>query len=217
MSANSDVSLTKCQFIKEEEIARGKWLALNEITYKDPTGKERKWESLARTTAQPGQVDAVVVMSVLKRVLKYDCIILVKQYRPPLKAYTLEFPAGLLDAGESAETAAHRELKEETGYTAVIKHCSPVTCLDPGTEACTTILVTAEIDGDDPINKDVQAHNDEGEFIDVVCIPTNQLLEKLNEYAQDGVVVDARVYSYAIAATQAMPKKEQPLTQLDKS
>ena len=33
--------------------------------------------------------------------------------------------AGLLDAGETTEVAALRELKEETGYTATIKHCSP--------------------------------------------------------------------------------------------
>ena len=32
---------------------------------------------------------------------------------------------GLIDAGESVETAALRELKEETGYTATIKHVSP--------------------------------------------------------------------------------------------
>ena len=32
---------------------------------------------------------------------------------------------GLVDGGESSETTALRELLEETGYTAVIKHCSP--------------------------------------------------------------------------------------------
>ena len=32
---------------------------------------------------------------------------------------------GLIDPGESAETAAIRELKEETGYVASIKHRSP--------------------------------------------------------------------------------------------
>jgi hypothetical protein len=38
-----------------------------------------------------------------------------KQYRPPLAAYCLELPAGLVDAGESAGEAAVRELREETG------------------------------------------------------------------------------------------------------
>ena len=33
--------------------------------------------------------------------------------------------SGLVDEGETPEQAAVRELGEETGYTAVIKHTSP--------------------------------------------------------------------------------------------
>ena len=39
---------------------------------------------------------AVGVIPILRRTLHYDCIVLVKQYRPAVKAYTLEFPAGKL-------------------------------------------------------------------------------------------------------------------------
>lgn len=42
--------------------------------------------------------------------------ILVKQFRPAIRAYTLEFPAGSIDSGETPEKAAARELLEETGY-----------------------------------------------------------------------------------------------------
>ncbi|WP_326914326.1 NUDIX hydrolase [Sphingopyxis chilensis] len=48
-------------------------------------------------------------------------IILVEQYRVPLKIQCLELPAGLVGddtAGEAAEIAAERELEEETGYRA---------------------------------------------------------------------------------------------------
>lgn len=38
----------------------------------------------------------VGILAVFKRLLKYDCLILVKQYRPALKQYTLELPAGIL-------------------------------------------------------------------------------------------------------------------------
>jgi len=48
-------------------------------------------------------------------------VILVEQYRVPLKVQCLELPAGLVgddSAGEAAEVAAERELEEETGYRA---------------------------------------------------------------------------------------------------
>jgi ADP-ribose pyrophosphatase len=48
-------------------------------------------------------------------------IILVEQYRVPLKVNCLELPAGLVgddSAGEAVEVAAERELEEETGYQA---------------------------------------------------------------------------------------------------
>jgi len=48
-------------------------------------------------------------------------VILVEQYRVPLKVRCLELPAGLVGddvSGEAAEIAAERELEEETGYRA---------------------------------------------------------------------------------------------------
>ena len=43
-------------------------------------------------------------------------ILLQKQFRPPVGKVCIEIPAGLLDANESGEVCAIRELKEETGY-----------------------------------------------------------------------------------------------------
>lgn len=44
-------------------------------------------------------------------------VILVRQFRPPVRTDLLEIPAGLLDVdGEDALTCAGRELAEETGY-----------------------------------------------------------------------------------------------------
>ena len=43
---------------------------------------------------------------------------LVRQYRPAVECETLELPSGHVDPGETPEAAAHRELKEETGYAA---------------------------------------------------------------------------------------------------
>jgi ADP-ribose pyrophosphatase len=46
-----------------------------------------------------------------------DEVILVRQFRPPVRQVLTEIPAGLLDVeGEDALTCAGRELFEETGY-----------------------------------------------------------------------------------------------------
>jgi ADP-ribose pyrophosphatase len=45
-------------------------------------------------------------------------VLLEWQYRHPAKAFLWELPAGKIDPGESELTAAKRELREETGYTA---------------------------------------------------------------------------------------------------
>lgn len=45
-------------------------------------------------------------------------VILERQYRPAIKQYLYEIPAGLIENGEMPQRAAIRELEEETGYKA---------------------------------------------------------------------------------------------------
>ncbi len=45
-------------------------------------------------------------------------VVLVRQYRPAVERYTLELPGGHVEADETPEQSARRELAEETGYHA---------------------------------------------------------------------------------------------------
>jgi len=45
-------------------------------------------------------------------------LLLIRQFRHAADGFIWEIPAGRLDAGESPERCAHRELEEETGYRA---------------------------------------------------------------------------------------------------
>ena len=46
-----------------------------------------------------------------------DRVVLVRQYRYPIGGYVYEFPAGLVEPGETMEQAAIREMYEETGLS----------------------------------------------------------------------------------------------------
>lgn len=90
------------------------------ITYKDPNGTERLWESAERLTRPKGcDIDAIGVAAILEDPSNPNAtplIVLQKQWRAPADAVVIEIPAGLMDPGESPEQCAIRELKEETGY-----------------------------------------------------------------------------------------------------
>ncbi|GCB68939.1 hypothetical protein scyTo_0000972 [Scyliorhinus torazame] len=109
--------------------------------------------------------------------------------------YCLELPAGLIDDGETAEIAALRELLEETGFKGGISETSPALCLDPVLTNCTMQYVTVNVHGDDSANLKPKPGLDDGEFVEVVLVPINELRKNLDEMLQkENIVVDARVY-----------------------
>ena len=77
------------------------------------TAKKRgTWEYVSRA----GGIRAAVILAI-----DAGEVILVEQFRVPLGRPCLELPAGLVgdvDASESVELSARRELEEETGYRA---------------------------------------------------------------------------------------------------
>ncbi|NXS02338.1 NUDT5 pyrophosphatase, partial [Oxylabes madagascariensis] len=159
MAAETSTEIAKTAkqvVLKEEVIVERQWLKLAETTYTDPFGKTRTWETVKRTGNKKGvTADGVAVIAVLQRTLHYDCIVLVKQ--PPINGYCLEFPAGeWLEHWDgshmSAESAALRELKEETGYKGEVIECTPALCLDPGMSNSTTHIVSVIINGDEAEN-----------------------------------------------------------------
>lgn len=100
--------------ISESEIAfRGKIWDVFRERFQYGTG-----ELTREFVAHPGAV-AVLAIDDEQRVL------LIRQYRHPVRSYLWEIPAGLMDiTGESFEQAARRELLEETGYEA--RHLEPL-------------------------------------------------------------------------------------------
>ena len=96
------------------------------------SGKDRIWEAAARKTRKSSGIDAVAIAPILRHPNKPPSTIVILQYRPPVEAICVEFPAGLIDEGETPEQAAVRELKEETGYEGKVCDCSPTLSNQPG-------------------------------------------------------------------------------------
>ncbi len=96
------------KILSEKKVFNGKFIKVLERKFLTNEGKKGKWEMVKRK-------DAVMVFALTKK----KEVILEKIYRVPLKSFSLELPAGVLDKkGESKKKAAKRELLEETGYLA---------------------------------------------------------------------------------------------------
>ena len=91
--------------ISSQEVFSGHLLRLRVDTVELPDGSRATREIVAH----PGAA-AMVPLTEENEVL------LVRQWRHPIGRVSLEIPAGTLDAGESVEDCARRELVEEIGY-----------------------------------------------------------------------------------------------------
>jgi ADP-ribose pyrophosphatase len=86
---------------------KGNYITVAEETVELPSGKQ-----LIRGCVK--HKGAVVIIPYLDE----NTFLLVRQYRVPIRAWLLEFPAGTLEVGEPPLECAKRELIEETGYEA---------------------------------------------------------------------------------------------------
>ena len=173
----------------------GKFISLDLIHWQDATGTERAWESAERT----GGPEAVTIIAHLQ---PSNRLVLIRQYRPPTRSLVIEFPAGIIDAPEAPAQAARREMLEETGYHGTIDHAYPPSFNSPGltSEAVHTILMT--IDEKLPANLHPVAQPDDGESIEVLLVPRNQLATFIAQQTAAGARFDSKVIAYALGQAQ---------------
>ncbi len=111
-----------------------------------------------------------------------DSILMVKQFRYPIKKTVLELPAGKLEKGEEPFPAAKRELEEETGYKANFWQDLGYINTTPG--FCNEKLYLYYASDLEFVGE----HPDEGEIIQCFEYKLNEIYEKI----KTGEINDAK-------------------------
>lgn len=167
--------------VRKKTVWKGKNLEATEVYWKDQDGIVRKWEAVERTNGP----NVVFIAAITEK----NEIILVKEFRPPVDAEVIGFPAGRCDIpGEHIETTARRELEEETGYTAekmTMLFSGPVS---PGLSSEFLTVYLAE-------NLKLAGEKTE-EKIEAWKIPLDGLEEWLVKHEEMGVMVDVKVRAF---------------------
>lgn len=158
------------------------------LEYHDDMGRIRSWEAVERVNCN----GIVAVIPVTKE----GEVLMIRQFRPVLNNYVIEFPAGLNDKSEILVDAARRELIEETGYT-----CENFELLAEGpvssglsTEVLTVYLAREAI----PASLSLRESHpiDETEDIEVIRTPLLSAYEKIEEFRRKGDAVDLKIYGF---------------------
>lgn len=109
-------------------------------------------------------------------------VVLVRQYRPPLDLMELGLPAGLVEPGEEPETAARRELLEETGYAGGEWETLGAVASSPGLKSNWAYLYLVR-----GVEEVAAPDLDEHERVDVMRVPVG----KMRSLVQSGGIVSS--------------------------
>ena len=112
MSVNKVTKLTDNNFLNLFNIEVTNDKTGDTYPYYVASRRKHRWR-LSCVTKNHNKADAVLIVPIFNN----SDLVLIKQYRPAIDDYIYEFPAGLVDEGESTSTAVKRELYEEIGLS----------------------------------------------------------------------------------------------------
>ena len=163
----------------------GRWLEFHETSFRDAHGHERSWEFVRRRESH----GACSILAVTRE--DPPRLALVRQFRPPIAAWILELPAGLIEPGADAGETALRELAEETGCQGLVRAVGPFIYNSPGLTDEKVSLVQVEV------TSVGRSRPEADEAIEVVWAPLRGLVSFLRSHEAAGTRIDAKLWCLA--------------------
>ena len=192
VKTDNSLKFGESSVLEEHLLYQGSWSNLVEFSYEDEKKQIRKWEGLHRKN----NAEAVIIIAKMEPSERY---IIIRQFRPPTNSYLLEFPAGLVDKGETLDQTPIRELSEETGYVGEVQKISHRLYSSPGILSEAVSFAHIQVDENLAENQMPKAQNEPGEFITVFKKSVDEILEFFNQEISHCVKFDAKLYSYFLA------------------
>jgi ADP-ribose pyrophosphatase len=159
----------------------GKWMELKSRKVGD-----KDYEFASRV----GNREAVFIIA---KTVKNE-VVLIWNHRYTVDNKVLEFPAGLIDEGETPEETAIRELREETGYEGIVAKVYPPSLSNAGaSDEKIHIVVITEC------RKLHEQDLDEGERISVFPVELDILEPVVLDMKKLGVEISSRLMAFVVA------------------
>ena len=171
----------------ERDLNSDPFLVLKERTFLDRSGATKHWTYVERRSGR----EAVVVVPVTR---DSRSLIVIRQFRIPFGETVVEFPAGLIDQGETPEQAAIRELLEETGFRGSPIRVGPPVSTSAG--ITTELVYMCFVEAEEERDAQPGVTPESSEEIEVMKIPPTQLGAALARWEAAGELLDIKLYTY---------------------
>lgn len=186
------------QIFDTQKVLNLPWLKVFERKFRH-NDQEGVWTFVSRSDKPPlhdqHKPNAVLIVACADD----DKWVITSEFRVPIGAREISFPAGLIDKGEDFKQAAVREFKEETGMDFVFKFASPPNLYSSAGLSDESVIIVFGLAHGEPST----SGNEGSEDIQVMRLGRDEIKAMMND---PQIAISAKAWCIMLAITQGMDR-----------